>query len=230
MKKLFILCFCLTMSVFAHAQKADAESLAAAANLGHDSYSDRAKEYAQKYKLNEKGEWVFTDVLNIGATKEEMYDNVINWLMDNCTDAAECIVEENEAEGHIVMRCYFGKMAYEKKDDLKEWVSIRPLLGLDIADQVCTVTFTIPNYEVFVGNDKTGRVLAGGTGSFYFSGDVASKDETIWPLKKCFPWNDGESEYNKSTCAKACVHAFECYRLAKQQVLNAGFRIKRKKK
>lgn len=229
MKKLFLIWICLSASVVGYCQKTDVASLEGYANLGKESYQDRATKYLSDYKLNDNGELEITDFLQVGIKKQEMYDNVINWIVASCTDAATAIIYENEEEGRITARCHFGKIANDGKKKPKEWVDIRPTLSVSIQDNEAIMKFILPGFEVMQRSEESDSYGFMGNSGFRFTGDEPSKEVKIWPLIDCFPYNK-DCKYNKPTCYMAYVHAIECYKILKQQVLNAGYKSMRKKK
>ena len=81
MKKLFLICLCFSVSLTAFCQKTDAASLEASVDLGKETYQDRAKKYLSTYKLNDNGELEITSYLQVGDTKQVMYNNLINWIV-----------------------------------------------------------------------------------------------------------------------------------------------------
>lgn len=229
MKKLFLICLCFSASLMGYSQKTDAESLAGYAELRNESYQDRAKKYLDTYKLNENGELEITSYLQVGSEKKEMYDNIINWIVSSCTDAATAILYENEEEGRIKTRCHFGKMANDGKKKPKEWVDIRPILSVEVLDKEAIMKFILPGFEVNQQAEDSQSVGFAGNTGFRFTGDETPKEVQFWPIAKSLPY-DKDSKYNKATCYMAYVHAIECYKVLKEQVLNAGYKSLRKKK
>lgn len=229
MKKLFLICLCFSVSLMGYSQRTDAESLAGNAALNNESYQDRARKYLDTYKLNDLGELEIITYLQVGSEKKEMYDNIINWIISNCTEAATAILYENEEEGRITVRCHFGKMANDGKKKPKEWVDIRPLLSVEIQDKEAIMKFILPGYEVNQkGEDSESGGFAGNNG-FRFTGDETPKEVQFWPMANTCPY-DNNSKFKKETCYIAYVHAIECYKILQHQVLNAGYNKVHKKK
>ena len=230
MKKLFLICLCFSVSLTAFCQKTDAASLEASVDLGKETYQDRAKKYLSTYKLNDNGELEITSYLQVGDTKQVMYNNLINWIVNSCTEAATAILYENEEEGRITTRCYFGKIANDGKSKPKEWVDIRPILSVEVQEKEAIIKFILPNFEVMQkGDDSCSGGFMGNSTGFCFTGDETPKEDQVWPIAQCFPYNN-DCKFTKSTCYMAYVHAIECYKILKQQVLNAGYNTVRKKK
>lgn len=230
MKKLFLICLCFYVSLAGFCQKIDVTSLEINADLGKESYQDRAKKYLSTYKLNDNGELEITSYLQVGDTKEVMYNNLINWIVSSCTEAATAILYENEEEGRITTRCYFGKIANDGKSKPKEWVDIRPTLSVEVQDKEAIMKFILPGFEVMKqGEDEATRGFMGSGKGFCFTGDETPKEVTVWPIAQCYPYNN-DCKFSKTTCYMAYVHAIECYKILKQQVLNAGYKTIRKKK
>lgn len=230
MKKLFLICLCFTATLAGFCQKIDVTSLEISADLGNESYQDRAKKYQSFYKLNDNGELEITSYLQVGDTKEAMYNNLINWIVSSCTEAATAIIYENEDEGRITTRCYFGKIANDGKSRPKEWVDIRPTLSVEVQDKEAIMKFILPNFEVMQkSDDSSTRGFMGNTTGFCFTGDETPKEVQVWPISLCYPYNEN-CKYTKTTCYMAYVHAIECYKILKQQVLNAGYKSTRNKK
>ena len=224
MKKLFLICLCFSVTLAGFCQKTDIASLEISADLGNESYQDRAKKYQNTYKLNDNGELEITSYLQVGDTKEVMYNNLINWIVSNCTEAATAILYENEEEGRITTRCYFGKIANDGKSKPKEWVDIRPILSVDVLDKEAIVKFILPGFEVMQkGEDGANHGFMGNSDKFCFTGDETPKEVQVWPMIACYPYNN-DCKFNKTTCYMAYVHAIECYKILKQQVLNTGYR------
>ena len=142
MKKLFLICICLSVSLAVFCQKTNAAALEVSAALDKETYQDRAKKYLMTYRLNDNGEMEIISYLQVRESKEVMYNNIINWIVSNCTEAATAILYENEEEGRITTRCYFGKIANDGRATPKEWVDIRPILSVEVMDKEAIMKFT----------------------------------------------------------------------------------------
>lgn len=224
MKKLFLICICLSFSLAGFCQKTNAAALELSAALENETYQDRAKKYQTTYKLNDNGELEIISYLQVREPKEVMYNNIINWIVSNCTEAATAILYENEEEGRITTRCYFGKIANDGRPKPKEWVDIRPILSVEVLDQEAIMKFTLNGFEVLQKDENSAtRGFMGNITGFCFTGDETPREAQFWPISLCAPFNDN-TKYNKNTCYMAYVHAIECYKILKQQVLNTGYR------
>lgn len=223
MKKLFLICLCLSVSLAGFCQETDIAALELSAALDGETYQDRAKKYLMTYKLNDNGEMEIVSYLQVRESKEVMYNNIINWIVSNCTEAATAILYENEEEGRITTRCYFGKIANDGKSSPKEWVDIRPILSVEVMDKEAIMKFTLPGFEVLQKDDNSAtRGFMGNTKGFRFTGDETPREAQFWPMSLCAPYNE-DTKFTKSTCYMAYVHAIECYKILKQQVLNTGY-------
>ena len=175
------------------------------------------------YRLNDNGEMEIISYLQVRESKEVMYNNIINWIVSNCTEAATAILYENEEEGRITTRCYFGKIANDGKSTPNEWVDIRPILSVEVMDKEAIMKFTLPGFEVLQKDDNSAtRGFMGNTNGFRFTGDETPREAQFWPMALCAPYNE-DTKFTKSTCYMAYVHAIECYKILKQQVLNTGY-------
>ena len=223
MKKLFLICICLSVSLAVFCQKTNAAALEVSAALDKETYQDRAKKYLMTYRLNDNGEMEIISYLQVRESKEVMYNNIINWIVSNCTEAATAILYENEEEGRITTRCYFGKIANDGKSTPNEWVDIRPILSVEVMDKEAIMKFTLPGFEVLQKDDNSAtRGFMGNTNGFRFTGDETPREAQFWPMALCAPYNE-DTKFTKSTCYMAYVHAIECYKILKQQVLNTGY-------
>ena len=223
MKKLFLICICLSVSLAVFCQKTNAAALEVSAALDKETYQDRAKKYLMTYRLNDNGEMEIISYLQVRESKEVMYNNIINWIVSNCTEAATAILYENEEEGRITTRCYFGKIANDGRATPKEWVDIRPILSVEVMDKEAIMKFTLPGFEVLQKDDNSAtRGFMGNTTGFRFTGDETPREAQFWPMSLCAPYKD-DTKFTKSTCYMAYVHAIECYKILKQQVLNTGY-------
>ena len=223
MKKLFLICICLSVSLAVFCQKTNAAALEVSAALDKETYQDRAKKYLMTYRLNDNGEMEIISYLQVRESKEVMYNNIINWIVSNCTEAATAILYENEEEGRITTRCYFGKIANDGRATPKEWVDIRPILSVEVMDKEAIMKFTLPGFEVLQKDDNSAtRGFMGNTNGFRFTGDETPREAQFWPMSLCAPYKD-DTKFTKSTCYMAYVHAIECYKILKQQVLNTGY-------
>lgn len=223
MKKLFLICLCLSVSLAGFCQKTNVAALEQSAALDNETYQDRAKKYLMTYRLNDNGEMEIVSYLQVRESKEVMYNNIINWIVSNCTEAATAILYENEEEGRITTRCYFGKIANDGKSSPKEWVDIRPILSVEVMDKEAIMKFTLPGFEILQKDDNSAtRGFMGNTNGFRFTGDETPREAQFWPMALCAPYNE-DTKFTKSTCYMAYVHAIECYKILKQQVLNTGY-------
>jgi len=223
MKKLFLICLCLSVSLAGFCQETNIAALELSAALDGETYQDRAKKYLMTYRLNDNGEMEIISYLQVSESKEVMYNNIINWIVSNCTEAATAILYENEEEGRITTRCYFGKIANDGKSSPKEWVDIRPILSVEVMDKEAIMKFTLPGFEVLQKDDNSAtRGFMGNTNGFRFTGDETPREAQFWPMSLCAPYNE-DTKFTKSTCYMAYVHAIECYKILKQQVLNTGY-------
>lgn len=223
MKKLFLICLCLSVSLAGFCQKTNVSALELSAALDGETYQDRAKKYLMTYRLNDNGEMEIISYLQVRESKEVMYNNIINWIVSNCTEAATAILYENEEEGRITTRCYFGKIANDGKSTPNEWVDIRPILSVEVMDKEAIMKFTLPGFEVLQKDDNSAtRGFMGNTNGFRFTGDETPREAQFWPMSLCAPYNE-DTKFTKSTCYMAYVHAIECYKILKQQVLNTGY-------
>ena len=93
MKKLFLICICLSVSLAVFCQKTNAAALEVSAALDKETYQDRAKKYLMTYRLNDNGEMEIISYLQVRESKEVMYNNIINWIISNCTEAATAILD-----------------------------------------------------------------------------------------------------------------------------------------
>jgi hypothetical protein len=218
-----LICLCLSVSLAGFCQKTNASALELSAALDGETYQDRAKKYLMTYRLNDNGEMEIISYLQVRESKEVMYNNIINWIVSNCTEAATAILYENEEEGRITTRCYFGKIANDGKSTPKEWVDIRPILSVEVMDKEAIMKFTLPGFEVLQKDDNSAtRGFMGNTNGFRFTGDETPREAQFWPMALCAPYNE-DTKFTKSTCYMAYVHAIECYKILKQQVLNTGY-------
>ena len=223
MKKLFLICLCLSVSLAGFCQETNIAALELSAALDKETYQDRAKKYLMTYRLNDNGEMEIVSYLQVRESKEVMYNNIINWIVSNCTEAATAILYENEEEGRITTRCYFGKIANDGKSTPNEWVDIRPILSVEVMDKEAIMKFTLPGFEVLQKDDNSAtRGFMGNTNGFRFTGDETPREAQFWPMALCAPYNE-DTKFTKSTCYMAYVHAIECYKILKQQVLNTGY-------
>lgn len=223
MKKLFLICLCLSVSLAGFCQETNIAALELSAALDGETYQDRAKKYLMTYRLNDNGEMEIISYLQVSESKEVMYNNILNWIINNCTEAATAILYENEEEGRITTRCYFGKIANDGKSSPKEWVDIRPILSVEVMDKEAIMKFTLPGFEVLQKDDNSAtRGFMGNTNGFRFTGDETPREAQFWPMSLCAPYNE-DTKFTKSTCYMAYVHAIECYKILKQQVLNTGY-------
>ena len=171
MKKLFLICICLSVSLAVFCQKTNAAALEVSAALDKETYQDRAKKYLMTYRLNDNGEMEIISYLQVRESKEVMYNNIINWIVSNCTEAATAILYENEEEGRITTGCYFGKIANDGRATPKEWVDIRPILSVEVMDKEAIMKFTLPGFEVLQKDDNSAtRGFMGNTTGFRFTG------------------------------------------------------------
>lgn len=205
------------MSTSLSAQKIDMKILEKNANLGSDSYSERALSLAGEYQPNENGELEITEVVPLqGKKKEDMFKNVHDWIVSISSDAKSSIVYENSDEGKIITRCYFGKIARRTMGDNRYWVSIRPMITIEFKEEKLRLKFTLQNYEVLKRNDDSGfGFLVGG---FIFTGDGVTKNNQNWLISDCYPYAKS-SKHPKVTASKGFVHSIECYKIIKDQII-----------
>lgn len=227
MKKIFLSLTMIFVAFTVYAQKIDMKTLEKNANLGSESYSNRALSLARTYKPNDKGELEISEIIPMeGKKQQDMYKNIQNWIISISSDAKSSIVYENKEEAKIVTRCYFGNIARRTMGDNKYWVSIRPMITLEFKDNKLRLTYIVQNYEILKRNDDSGYGFIGG-GGFIFTGDGITDSNQNWAMGDCYPYVRS-SKYPKVTASKGFVHSIECYKIFKRQIIQeAGKAIKK---
>ena len=98
-------------------------------NIGDMSWSAKAKELSNEYKLNELGELSLSIIKEYkGQSKSQLYRKIIDWVISMSSDAKSAIQVSNEEEGTIMARCYLPNIAKRTMGDNSYRVSIRPLI------------------------------------------------------------------------------------------------------
>ena len=166
-------------------------------NIGDMSWSAKAKELSNEYKLNELGE------LSLSV--------IIDWVISMSSDAKSAIQVSNEEEGTIMARCYLPNIAKRTMGDNSYRVSIRPLIKFDFKEERIRMTYTLQNYEVLKINDDSGYVIMFG-GGFGVTGNGVTKDTQIWALSDCFPFAENR-QHPKVTSSRAFVYSLSCYKI-----------------
>ena len=152
------------------------------------SWSAKAKELSNEYKLNELGELSLSVIKEYkGQSKSQLYRKIIDWIISMSSDAKSAIQVSNEEEGTIIARCYLPNIAKRTMGDNSYRVSIRPLLKFDFKEERIRITYTLQNYEVLKINDDSGYVIMFGEG-FGVTGNGITKDTQIWALSDCYPF------------------------------------------
>ena len=81
-------------------------------NIGDMSWSAKAKELSNEYKLNELGELSLSVIKEYkGQSKSQLYRKIIDWVISMSSDAKSAIQVSNEEEGTIIARCYLPNIA-----------------------------------------------------------------------------------------------------------------------
>ena len=191
-------------------------------------------------RLPKNGSYVVTPVLNYGVKSVSYYgprkgdkltcytskDGGSTWkaVAQTSTGNNNYAIAINDLEVNRI------KIANDGKSKPKEWVDIRPILSVDVLDKEAIVKFILPGFEVMQkGEDGANHGFMGNSDKFCFTGDETPKEVQVWPMIACYPYNN-DCKFNKTTCYMAYVHAIECYKILKQQVLNAGYTTKKKKR
>lgn len=227
MKKIFLSLIMMFVAFAIYAQKIDMKILEKNANLGSESYSDRALSLVGKYKPNDKGELEISEIIPMeGKKQQDMYKNIQDWIISISSDAKSSIVYENKEEGKIVTRCYFGNIARRSMGDNRYWVSIRPMITFEFKDDKLRLTFTVQNYEILKRNDDSGYGFIG-VGGFIFTGDGVTKSNQNWAMGDCYPYAIS-SKHPKVTASKGFVHSIECYKLFKAQIIQEAGKARKK--
>ena len=118
-------------------------------NIGDMSWSAKAKELSNEYKLNELGELSLSIIKEYkGQSKSQLYRKIIDWVISMSSDAKSAIQVSNEEEGTIIARCYLPNIAKRTMGDNSYRVSIRPLIKFDFKEERIRMTYTLQNYEV----------------------------------------------------------------------------------
>ena len=129
------------------------------------SWSAKAKELSNEYKLNELGELSLSVIKEYkGQSKSQLYRKIIDWVISMSSDAKSAIQVSNEEEGTIIARCYLPNIAKRTMGDNSYRVSIRPLIKFDFKEERIRMTYTLQNYEVLKINDDSGYVIMFGGG------------------------------------------------------------------
>ena len=129
-------------------------------NIGDMSWSAKAKELSNEYKLNELGELSLSVIKEYkGQSKSQLYRKIIDWVISMSSDAKSAIQVSNEEEGTIIARCYLPNIAKRTMGDNSYRVSIRPLIKFDFKEERIRMTYTLQNYEVLKINDDSANKL-----------------------------------------------------------------------
>lgn len=181
-------------------------------NIGDMSWSAKAKELSNEYKLNELGELSLSVIKEYkGQSKSQLYRKIIDWVISMSSDAKSAIQVSNEEEGTIIARCYLPNIAKRTMGDNSYRVSIRPLIKFDFKEERIRMTYTLQNYEVLKINDDSGYVIMFG-GGFGVTGNGITKDTQIWALSDCFPFAENR-QHPKVTSSRAFVYSLSCYKI-----------------
>ena len=150
-------------------------------NIGDMSWSAKAKELSNEYKLNELGELSLSIIKEYkGQSKSQLYRKIIDWVISMSSDAKSAIQVSNEEEGTIIARCYLPNIAKRTMGDNSYRVSIRPLIKFDFKEERIRMTYTLQNYEVLKINDDSGYVIMFGGGFGVTEGTVVTDVMNNW--------------------------------------------------
>ncbi len=174
------------------------------------SWTDKAKELSNQYKLNENGELSLSIVKEFeGQSKSQLYKKVFNWILSMSSNDKSALLVSDEKVGQIQTRCYIPNIAKRTMGDNSYKVSIRPLLKFDFKEEKVRFTFTLQSYDVLKKNDDSGYAIMFGNG-FGITGGGVTKDDQIWPLNECFPFAK-KRRHPKVTSSRAFVNTLSCY-------------------
>ncbi len=170
-------------------------------NIGDMSWSAKAKELSNEYKLNELGELSLSIIKEYkGQSKSQLYRKIIDWVISMSSDAKSAIQVSNEEEGTIIARCYLPNIAKRTMGDNSYRVSIRPLIKFDFKEERIRMTDLTDGYAVMFG------------GGFGVTGNGVTKDTQIWALSDCFPFAENR-QHPKVTSSRAFVYSLSCYKI-----------------
>lgn len=213
MKRFILQVLLVIVSNFTYSQVITKQEIEEYTNLGDMSWSSKAKELSNEYKLNDNGELSLSVVkIYKEQSKSQLYQKVLNWILAISSDAQSALLTSDKTTGQILARCYLPDIAKRTMGDNSYRVSIRPLLKFDFKEEKIRFTFALQCYDVLKKIDDSGYVLMSGYG-FGITGGGTTKDNQVWALKECYPFAEGDEKYPKVTSARALVNTLSCYNI-----------------
>lgn len=221
MKRFLIILSAIIVSQSLMSQNIEEQDIKRYSVEGSSKQVKKAKEYAEEYRLDEKGE------LNISIVKEypqmsksDLWKKIQNWVLSSSSNSQSSVQMMDENGGIIIERCYIPAIAKRTMGDNKYLVSIRPQLKFEFKEEKIRFTFALQNYEVVKTNDDSGYaiMLGGGIG---VTGSGVTQKSMIWKLTECCPYvNEEEDEIvrPKVTSARAYINSIACYKVLLEQI------------
>lgn len=151
--------------------------------------------------LNDDDALFYREIIQCGELqKDQLYVNVNYWFTKFFNDANAVIKLNDREAGCIIGEGLISNIANRVRGFNAYYVSIRPVIRVDIKDTRIRVTVTIPNYEVI-------RSVGGGRGAFFFGGRSATNLREVWPLSTCFPFDIKDTRKGKDFLGPALIMA-----------------------
>lgn len=153
----------------------------------------------KQVELNEDNALFYREIIPCGKlTKEQLYVNVNYWFTKYFNDANAVIKLKDKEAGCIIGEGVINNIASRVRGFNAYYVSIRPIIRVDIKDTRIRVTVIIPNYEVV-------RSIGGGRGAFFLGGRSASNFNEIWPFSTCYPFDINDKRKGKDFLGPALI-------------------------
>ena len=196
--------FCV-MNFTANAQFMSAQELETYSKEKYEKkWVDAATNLHNQLTLDKNGSLTYIQVIDCGEkTKEQLYVILNYWVTTSFNDANSVIKLNDKELGTIICQGYVSDIAQHIGGSNTYYVSITPIIKLDIKDNKIRVTYTIQNYDVI---KKKAGILDALAGSRTYNN--ASMIEEKWPIETCYPFV--EKDKHKKTSSKALVmtHAY----------------------
>ena len=166
-----------------------------------DKWIDAAANLRNELALDKNNSLSYTQIIECGnQTKEQLYITLNHWFSVTFNDANSVMQLNDKDAGVIIGQGYMPNIAAHMGGMNTYYISIRPIIKVDIKDTKIRVTYTIQCFDIdkYVGGGSLSMALS--------SGDIKpTLSIERWPLEKCYPF--AEKDKAKKTSSKALIMA-----------------------
>lgn len=161
MKQQIIFLFSFISAIFCNAQTDVSDQLTQIVNNRYpevnDSYESIAKIISEEIPLNEKGEFVYSEIIEFeNKSKESIFESILSWQKQTFNKKNSKITKEDLSSGRIIIQDHIKLL--KKSDNSAKAVLltgrtdytliVKPIIQIDIKEGRVRITCKLSEYEV----------------------------------------------------------------------------------